>query len=116
MNISAHLTCDICNDIWERDMTEKQLSDYMAEHPEANFRPVTDPDDGTYAEIEGVICDGCEDFYADECELAEAEEIEAQHLDELAEDACAAAGTGEFAMWHFDPELGGDSCVSEKPT
>ena len=108
MNILAQLTCEICGDTWFRDMTDQQLADYMAEHPEANFRRVTDPDDGTQVGIDGIICDGCEDFYADECELAEAEEIEAQYLDELKEDACAAAGTGEFAIWHFDPELGAD--------
>ena len=40
-------------------------------------------------------------------EIAEvSENSEAEYLDELKEDACAAAGTGEFAMWHFDPELG----------
>ena len=105
MNILAQLTCEICNDTWEREMTEKQLDDYMAEHPKANFRRVADPDDGTQVGIDGIICDGCEDFYADECELAETEEIEAQYLDELTENA-RAAGTGEFAIWHFDPELG----------
>ena len=36
------------------------------------------------------------------------EEIEAQYLEELKENACAAAGTGEFAIWHFNPELGAD--------
>lgn len=102
MNIEAHLTCEICGDTWFRSMTEKQLADYMAEHPQANFRKVTDPDDGTHVDLQGVISDGCEDFYAD----VEDEEIEAQYLDELKEDACAAAGTGEFAIWHFDPELG----------
>ena len=106
MNIEAQLTCEICNDTWFRDMTEKQLADFMAENKEANFRRVTEPSDGTSVEIEGIICDGCEDFYADECELAENEDIEAQYLDERKEDACAAAGTGEFALWHFDPELG----------
>lgn len=108
MSLLAHLTCEICNDTWFRDMTEKQLSDYMAENPQANFRRVTDPDDETSVDIHGVICDGCEDFYGDEYALARAEdeEIEAQHLDELKEDACAAAGTGEFSIWHFNPELG----------
>lgn len=106
MNICAHLTCDICGDTWFRDMTEKQLADYMDLHPEANFRPGTDPNDRTFVELDGVICDGCEDFYADEYALAADEEVEAQYLDELKEDACAAAGTGEFAIWHFDPELG----------
>ena len=106
MDISAHLTCEICGDTWFRDMDDRELDDYIAEHPKANFRMITDPNDGTYVDLEGIICDGCEDFYADECELAAAEEIEAQHLDELKEDACAAAGTGEFAIWHFDPELG----------
>lgn len=105
--IEAHLTCEICGDTWFRSMTEKQLADYMAENPQANFRKVTDLNDGTYADLQGVICDGnCEDFYADQCEIAENEEIEAQYLDELKEDACAAAGTGEFAMWYFDAELG----------
>ena len=102
--IEAHLTCEICGDTWFRSMTEKQLADYMAEHPQAYFRKVTDPDDGTHADLQGVICDGCEDFYADQCEIAEDEETEAQYLDERKEDACAAAGTGEFAIWHFDPE------------
>ena len=102
--ITAHLTCEICDDTWFRDMTEKQLTDYMTENPEANFRRGTDPNDGTYVDVDAVICDGCEDFYNDEYALAE--EIEAQYLDELKEDACAAAGTGEFAIWHFDPELG----------
>ena len=104
--IVAHLTCKICNDTWFRDMTEKQLADYMTENPEANFRRVTDPNDGTYVDVEGVICDGCEDFYNDEYALAEDEEVEAQYLEELKEDARAAAGTGAFAIWHFDPELG----------
>ena len=110
MNICAHLTCEICNDTWFRDMDDRELADYMAEHPEVNFRTVTDPDDGTYVDLDGTICDGCEDFYTDEYELAEAEdeEVEAQYLDELKEDACAAAGTGEFAIWHFNPELGAD--------
>lgn len=110
MNILAHLTCEICDDTWFRDMTEKQLADYMTENPEANFRRVTDPNDEAYVDVDGVICDGCEDFYGDECALAlaEDEEIEAQYLEELKEDACAAAGTGEFAEWHFDPELGDD--------
>ena len=103
--IVAYLTCEICGDTWFRDMNDRELSDYMAEHPEANFRKVTDPHDGTYVDLDGVICDGCEDFYTDQCEIAENEEIEAQYLDELKEDACAAAGTGEFADWHFDPEL-----------
>ena len=104
----AYLTCEICGDTWFRDMDDQDLTDYMKAHPQANFRSVTDPEDGAYVDIVGVICDGCEDFYTDEyaCELAEAEEIEAQHLDELKEDACAAAGTGEFAIWYFDPELG----------
>ena len=106
MNILAHLTCEICGDTWFRDMTEKQLADYMTENVEASFRRVTDPNDGTYVDLDGVICDGCEDFYNDEYTLAEDEEIEAQYLEELKEDACAAAGTGEFAIWHFDPELG----------
>lgn len=106
MDISAHLTCEICGDTWFRDMTDRELDGYIAEHPKANFRRVTDPDDGTQVGVEGIICDGCEDFYNDECELAEAEEIEAQYLDGLKEDACAAAGTGEFAIWHFDPEFG----------
>ena len=103
--IEAHLTCEICSDTWFRTMTEKQLADYIAENPEANFRRVTDPDDGTYVDLQGVVCDGCEDFYTDQCEIAEDEEIEAQYLDELEEDTCAAAGTGEFADWYFDPEL-----------
>ena len=106
--ITAHLTCEICGDTWFRDMREKQLADYMTENVEANFRRVTDPNDGTYVDVDGVICDGCEDFYNDEYALAEDEEIEAQYFDELKEDACAAAGTGEFAIWHFDPELGDD--------
>ena len=106
--ITAHLTCEICNDTWFRDMTEKQLTDYMTENPEANFRRVADSNDGTYVDVDGVICDGCEDFYTDQCEIAEDEEIEAEYLEELKEDACAAAGTGEFAIWHFDPELGDD--------
>lgn len=109
-SLLAHLTCEICGDTWFRDMTERQLADYMAENPEANFRGVTDPNDGTYVDVDGVICDGCEDFYNDDyaLALAEDEEIEAQYLEELKEDACAAAGTGEFAIWHFDPELGDD--------
>ena len=41
-------------------------------------------------------------------EIAVAENTEAEYLDELKEDACAAAGTGEFADWNFDPELGAD--------
>ena len=108
MNIVAHLTCEICNDTWFRDMSDRELDAYIDEHPKANFRVVTDPNDGTYVDLEGIICDGCEDFYEDEyaLELAEDEEIEAQYLDERKEDACAAAGTGEFAIWHFDPELG----------
>ena len=110
MNILAHLTCEVCGDTWFRDMDDKELADYMAEHPEANFRRVTDPGDGTYVDLDGTICDGCQDLYADEflAMLAEEEEIEAQHLEELKEDACAAAGTGEFSIWHFDPELGGN--------
>ena len=32
--------------------------------------------------------------------------MHSQHLDELKENACAAAGTGEFAIWYFAPELG----------
>lgn len=89
-------------------MNDRELDNYVAEHPEANFRMVADPNDGTYVDLHGIICDGCEDFYADQCEIAEDEEIEAQYLDEHKEDTCAAAGTGEFAMWHFDPELGAD--------
>ena len=91
-------------------MTETHLAAYMEAHPEANFRRLTDPNDGTYVDVDGVTCDGCEDFYADEyaLELAEDTEVEAQYLDELKEDACAAAGTGEFALWYFDPELGAD--------
>ena len=110
MNVCAHLTCEVCNDTWLRDMTDRELADYMAEHPEANFRRVTAPNDGTYVDLQGTICDGCQDFYIDEYALALAEEaeIEAQHLEELKEDASAAAGTGEFAIWHFDPELGGN--------
>ena len=108
MNICAHLTCEVCGDTWFRDMDDRELADYMAEHPEANFRTVTDPNDGTYVDLDGTICDGCEDFYIDEYELAEDEEIEAQYLEELKENACAAAGTGEFAIWHFNPELGAD--------
>ena len=110
MSLLAHLTCEICDDTWFRDMGDRELSDYMAENPQANFRTVTDPVDGTYVDIDGAICDGCEDFYADEyaLEIAENEEIEAQHLDERKADACAATGTGEFAIWHFDPELGAD--------
>lgn len=76
----------------------------MTENIEANFRRVTDPNDGTYVDGHGnPICDSCEDFYNDEyaLALAEDEEIESQYLDELKEDACAAAGTGEFAIWHF---------------
>ena len=103
-----NLTCEVCNDTWFRDMTDRELADYMAEHPQADFRRVTDPNDGTYVDLDGTICDGCEDFYTDEYELAEAEEIEAQYLEELKEDACAAAGTGEFSIWHFNPELGAD--------
>ena len=106
MQIAAQLTCEICQDTWFRDMDDQQLADFMAENKEANFRRITEPNNGTLVDIDGVICDGCEDFYTDECELAENEEIEAQYLDELKEDACAAAGTGEFAIWHFDPELG----------
>lgn len=106
--IVAHLTCEICGDTYFRDMTEKQLTDYMTENIEANFRRITDSSDGTYVDLDGVICDGCEDFYNDEyaLALAEDEDVEAQYLDELKEDASAAAGTGEFAIWHFDPELG----------
>ena len=52
MNILAHLTCEICNDTWFRDMDDH---DYMAEHPEANFRRVTDPNDGTYVDLEGNL-------------------------------------------------------------
>ena len=108
MDIVAHLTCEICDDTWFRDMDDRGLDAYISEHPKANFRMVTDPNNGTYVDLEGVICDGCEDFYTDEYALALAEEaeIEAQYLEELKEDACAAAGTGEFALWHFDPELG----------
>ena len=106
MDIAAQLTCEICGDTWFRDMDERQLADFMAEHTAANFRRVTEPNDGTLVDIDGILCDSCEDFYAGECELAEDEEIEAHSLDELKADACAAAGTGEFALWHSDPELG----------
>lgn len=108
MNIAAQFTCEICGDTWFRDMTDRQLADFMAEHKDANFRRVTEPNDGTLVDIDGILCNGCEDFYADGYELAEDAEIEAQYLDDLKEDACAAAGTGEFALWHFDPELGGN--------
>ena len=53
--------------------TDRELADYMAEHPEANFRTVTDPNDGTYVDLDGTICDECEDFYTDEYALALAE-------------------------------------------
>ena len=106
MNICAHLTCEICDDTWFRDMDRSGTRRLYGGTSRSNFRRVTDPNDGTYVDLDGTICDGCEDFYTDEYELAEDEEIEAQYLDELKEDACAAAGTGEFAIWHFDPELG----------
>ena len=60
--IVAHLTCEICNDTWFRDMSDRELDGYIDEHPEANFRMITDPNDGTYVDLEGIICDGCEDF------------------------------------------------------
>ena len=108
MNIAAQLTCEICGDTWFRDMDEQQLADFVAENKGANFRRITEPNNGTLVDIDGIICDGCEDYYQDEAALAlaEDEEIEAQCLDERKGDACAAAGTGEFALWHFDPELG----------
>ena len=31
MNICVHLTCEICDDTWFRDMTERQLADYMTD-------------------------------------------------------------------------------------
>ena len=112
MNILAHLTCEICGDTWFRDMDDMEITAYMQENPDANFATITDSEGNSekYVDLEGVICDGCEDFYTDEyaLALAEDEEIEAQYLDELKEDVCAAAGTGEFAIWHFDPELGDD--------
>ena len=98
--IVAHLTCEICNDTWFRDMTVKQLADYMGENPEANFRRITDPNDGTYVDLDGVICDGCEDFYNDEyaLALAEDEEVEAQYLDELKEDAQRTVTSDQFPV------------------
>ena len=117
MNIAAQLTCEICQDTWFRDMDDRQLADFMAENRGANFRRITEPNDGALVDIDGIICDGCEDYYQDEAALAiawdeyydalaEDEEVETQHLDELKEEACAATGTGEFALWDFDPELG----------
>ena len=97
MRILGQLSCYVCGDTWFRDMDDMEIAAYMAEHPEVDLSSLTDIDLGE------TLCDGCEDFYNDEYELAEAEEIEAQHLEELKEDACAAAGTGEFAIWHFDP-------------
>jgi len=84
----------------------------MKGHPDAKLTTITDSD-GTvtkYVDLEDTLCDGCEDFYNDEyaLTLAEDEEIEAQYLEELEEDACAAASTGEFTIWDFDPEIGDD--------
>lgn len=75
--ITAHLTCEICGDTWFRDMTEKELTDYMDENPEANFRRATDPNDGEYVDLDGTVCDGCQDLYEDEFlqQLAEEEGI-----------------------------------------
>lgn len=96
------LHCSVCADSWYRDMTNIEIAAFRVEHPNVDPSQVTEVDLGE------TLCDGCEDFFNDEYALqrAEDEEIEAQYLDELKEDACAAAGTGEFAEWHFDPEIG----------
>ena len=89
--IVAHLTCEICNDTWFRDMDAMELDAYLKENPDAPVTTITESD-GTmtkYIDLDGVICDGCEDFYNDEyaLDLAEDEEVGMQYLDEFKEDA-----------------------------
>ena len=73
MRILGQLSCYVCGDTWFRDMDDMEIAAYMAEHPEVDLSSLTDIDLGE------TLCDGCEDFYNDEYELAEDEEIEAQH-------------------------------------
>ena len=68
----AHLTCYACQDTWWRDLIDQEVQAYIAEHPELKDKilagEITDVDLGE------VLCDGCEDFFADEASLAEHED------------------------------------------
>ena len=79
-NVTATLSCYACNDTWFRDLTDFEIQGYISMHPELEDRilagQITDVDLGE------VLCDGCEDYYQDEAELAQAWDDHYQALDE----------------------------------
>lgn len=74
--LTAHLHCYYCNDSWCRELIDQEVQAYIEEHPALEKKilsgEITDIDFGE------VLCDGCEDFFAEEEALAYLE-----HCDDL---------------------------------
>ena len=74
------ITCSTCGDTWCRDMLNIEMQSYIRQHPELEKQILA----GEIAEVDlgEVLCDGCEDYYRDEAELAAAWQEHYEHLDD----------------------------------
>ena len=68
----GYITCSACQDTWERDMRNTEIQAYIRQHPELEKQILA----GEIREVDlgEVLCDGCEDFFQDEADLAEHED------------------------------------------
>ena len=109
MNILAHLTCEVCGDTWFRDMDDRELADYMAENPEVNLPHGHGSQRWNVRRFRWHdLRWGVKTFTPMNMNSRKMKKSRRNTLKNLKEDACAAAGTGEFSIWHFNPELGGN--------
>ena len=76
----ATLTCYACQDTWDRELTDSEVSAYLAAHPELEGRILTG--EITEVDLGEVLCDGCEDFYREEAALDEAWQAYHEHFDD----------------------------------
>ena len=85
----GYLTCSVCHDTWSHEMIDQEIQAYIEANPELK-KPIL-AGEITDVDLGEVLCDGCEDFYADEASLAEAE-----HEDDTDGDSaswlCASCG------------------------
>ena len=104
----GYLTCTACHDTWCRDMIDQEVQAYIEANPELKkyilSGEITDVD------LDEVLCDGCEDFYADEAALDEAEhedDTDGNYVSWL----CATCGDPAYDCVCDEARLDGESVV-----
>lgn len=64
----GYYSCYACQDSWCRDLIDQEVEAYIEENPELAEQIISG--EITDVDLGEVLCDGCEDFFQDEADLA----------------------------------------------